>query len=161
MRQHTGSTLKIVLTIRKKITKVKKKSKQKNFWSFIRNLRKDSAGAAPFRIQGDTFSDPSDKAKILNEQFSTVFTQDPPGSMPDKGPSFFPSMSQIDISTPGVKKVLDNLKSHKASGPDSIPTIVLKEQSNEIAPILQIIFQIYITTGQVLDDWKKLTWLQY
>ena len=64
-------------------------------------------------------------------------------------------MSQIDISTPGIKKVLDNLKPHKASGPDSIPPIVLKELSNEIAPILQIIFQISLTTGQVLDDWKE------
>ena len=53
--------------------------------------------------------------------------------MPDKGPSSFPSMPQIEISTPGVKKLLDNLKPHKASGPDSIPPTVLKELSNEIS----------------------------
>ena len=41
---------------------------------------------------------------------------------PDKGPSSFPSMPQIEISTPGVKKLLDNLKPHKASGPDSFDT---------------------------------------
>ena len=55
----------------------------------------------------------------------------------------------------GIKKLLDNLKPHKASGPDSIPPTVLKELSNEIAPILQIIFQISLTTGQVPDDWKE------
>ena len=33
--------------------------------------------------------------------------------------------------------------------------MVLKELRNEIAPILQIIFQIYLTTGQVPDDWKE------
>ena len=64
-------------------------------------------------------------------------------------------MLQIDISTPAVKKLLDNLKSHKTSGPDSIPPMVLKELSNEIAPILQIIFQIPPTTRQVQDDWKQ------
>ena len=32
--------------------------------------------------------------------------------------------------------------------------MVLKELSNEIAPILQIIFQISLTTGQVPDGWK-------
>ena len=118
-------------------------------------MRKDSAGVAPLHSQGDTFSDASNKAKILNNQFSSVFTQEPIGSMPDKGPSSFPSMPQIEISTPGVKKLLDNLKPHKASGPDSIPPTVLKELSNEIAPILQIIFQISLTTGQVSDDWKE------
>ena len=49
-------------------------------------------------------------------------------------------MPQFEISTPGVKKLLDNSKPHKASGPDSIPPMVLKELGNEIAPILQIIF---------------------
>ena len=29
-------------------------------------MRKDSAGIAPLRSQGDTFSDASDKSKILN-----------------------------------------------------------------------------------------------
>ena len=50
---------------------------------------------------------------------------------------------------------MDNLKPHKASGPDIIPPMVLKELSNEIAPMLQIIFQISLTTGQVPDDWKE------
>ena len=67
-------------------------------------MRKDSAGVALLRSQGDTFSDASDKAKILNKQFSSVFTQEPPGSMPDKGLNSFPFMPQIDISTPGVQK---------------------------------------------------------
>ena len=59
------------------------------------------------------------------------------------------SMAQIDISTSGVKLLLDNLKPHKASGPDSIPPMIVKELGNEIAPILQIISQISLTTGQV------------
>ena len=72
-------------------------------------MRKDSAGVAPLCRQGDTFSDASDKATILNNQFSSVFTQEPIGSMPDKGPRFFPSMPQIDISILDDKKLLDNL----------------------------------------------------
>ena len=59
-------------------------------------------------------------------------------------------MPQIDILAN-----LDNLKPHKASSPDSIPPIVLKELGKEIAPILQIIFQMSLTTGQVSDDWKE------
>ena len=33
--------------------------------------------------------------------------------------------------------------------------MILKELSNEIAPILQIIFQISLTAGQVPDGWKE------
>ena len=33
--------------------------------------------------------------------------------------------------------------------------MALKELSKEIAPILQIIFQIPLTTWQVPDDWKE------
>ena len=43
----------------------------------------------------------------------------------------------------------------KSSGSDSIPTIVLKELSNEIAPLLKMIFRCSATTGQVPEDWKK------
>ena len=121
-------------------------------------MQKDSAGVAPLRSQRDTFSNFSDKAKILNNLFSSVFTQESTGSMPDKGPSSFPSIPQIEIPTPRFKQILDNLKPPKASGPDSIPPMVLKELSNEISNeisiILQIIFQNSLTTGQVPDDWK-------
>ena len=68
-------------------------------------MRKDSVGVAPLRSQGDTFSDASDKAKILNKQFSSVITQEPPGSMPDKGPSSFPSMPKLIFLLLALKKL--------------------------------------------------------
>ena len=118
-------------------------------------MRKYSAGVAPLFSQGETFSDAPDKAKILNNKFRSVFTQEPIGSMPDKESSSLLYLPQIAISTLSVKKHLDNLKPHKASGPDSISPMVLKELINEIAPILQIIFQISFTTGQVPDDGEE------
>ena len=60
--------------------------------------------------------------------------------MPDKGPSPFKIIPDIELSTSGVQKLLDNQKTHKASGPDSIPPMVLKELSNEIAPLLEMIY---------------------
>ena len=71
--------------------------------------------------------------------------------MPAKGPSSFSSMPQIDISTPGVKMLLDNLKPHKASGPNSIPPMVLMELSNEIAPLANHSFFPFFTTWSVVQ----------
>ena len=75
--------------------------------------------------------------------------------MPDKGPSPYPMMPNIELTVSGIKKLLDNLKPQKASGPDSISPMVLKELSNEIAPILEIIFRFSLRTGEVPDDWKE------
>ena len=44
---------------------------------------------------------------------------------------------------------------HKATGPDTIPPTVLKELSHQISPILEIIFNKSLQTGQVPNDWKE------
>ena len=62
-------------------------------------------------------------------------------------------MSDIIIDSNGILKVLANLKTDKASGPDEIKPIVLKELGNEISPVIQIIFEKYLQTGQLPKDW--------
>ena len=53
--------------------------------------------------------------------------------MPEK----FPSINNIKVDIVGVEKLLKNLETNKASGPDQISNIVLKECSNDLAPILR------------------------
>ena len=45
-------------------------------------------------------------------------------------------MGEITVDPNGVLKLLNNLKIHKAPGPDGLSARVLKECSSEIAPIL-------------------------
>ena len=51
-----------------------------------------------------------------------------------------PAMEAFDISVAGILKLLKNLKPGKASGPDRLKPILLKELREEIAPIIQVIF---------------------
>ena len=60
----------------------------------------------------------------------------------------------IFILVSGVTNLLQNINSHKATGPGGIPAYFLKEFSNEIAPILTLIFQCSIQQGTLLDEWK-------
>ena len=53
-----------------------------------------------------------------------------------------------------TKYLLQNINSHKAIGPDGIPVYFLKEFSNEITPILTLVFQCSIQQGTLLDEWK-------
>ena len=49
-------------------------------------------------------------------------------------------MGDITVDPKGVAKLLDALNVHKASGPDGLNARVLKERSNEISPILTLIY---------------------
>ena len=59
----------------------------------------------------------------------------------------YPDMTNINIETQGVEKLLKNINTKKACGPDMISNIVLKECASELAPELSHIFQLSIDTG--------------
>ena len=54
----------------------------------------------------------------------------------------------------GVKKILEGLNLHKASGPDVISSCFLKEMAPSISPALTLIFQASYDQGIVPTDWK-------
>ena len=92
---------------------------------------------------------------LLNAQYTSVFQDEDEASIPDLGPSPYPSMPTIKVTENGVKKLLHKLNPKKAVGPDKVPTRILRDYADEVAPILQTIFQQSLDTGVVPDDWKK------
>ena len=56
------------------------------------------------------------KAEMLNDQFSSVFTHEDTASIPELGPSPFKEMPSIKVSEAGVLKLSKDLKKRKASG---------------------------------------------
>jgi hypothetical protein len=50
---------------------------------------------------------------------------------------------------------LKKLDPTKANGPDQIPTRILKEAYNEIAPFLTIILRQSLITGELFEDWRQ------
>ena len=70
--------------------------------------------------------------KALNSQYTSQFTREPDGHLPDIDSHPVSSMPDIDFTLPGIQKLLNNLNPTKASGPDLVPALAFKE----IAPIL-------------------------
>jgi hypothetical protein len=69
--------------------------------------------------------------------------------MPDKGQSKYPS------NTKGVFKLLKDLNPHKATGPDCIPSCILKIVADELAPILtQLLYPYSLAEGEIPSDWR-------
>ena len=64
-------------------------------------------------------------------------------------------MPSIEVTVPGVEKLLRDLNPHKAAGPDQISPAILKNLSHQIAPILQNIFNKSLATGELPEIWKQ------
>ena len=127
----------------------------KRFWSMMKHSRSDNSGIAPLRDNGQLFTDPKEKANILNRQFESVFTREcelTDDILPASSPHS--SAPEINITEPGVLKLLLKLQPHKAAGPDTISPRVLKEVAHAAAPALTTIFQHSLKTGNVPSDWR-------
>ena len=93
-------------------------------------------------------------AETLNNQFKSVFTTEDIYSIPDMPESPYPPITDINITTPGVYKLLSEIDPHKAPGPDTLPGYFLKCTATEIAPILTHMFQQSLSTGDIPSQWK-------
>ena len=96
------------------------------------------------------------KAEILNDQFSSVYTnEDSPPTQRLIGPSSYSDMPPISVHVNGVAKMLNALNPHKATGPDQVPARILKETAYNIAPAMTLLFQASLLQGQIPSDWSE------
>lgn len=66
-----------------------------------------------------------------------------------------PDIPVVDIQIEDVTKLLQELDSRKATGPDGIPANLLKQTALQTAPLLTlIIIKASTEQGKLLDDWK-------
>ena len=104
----------------------------RDFWRIANSvLNKDKSAIHPLFNGPEVLSSASDKAKLLAKNFFKNSNLDDSGiSLP-----VFPSRSNLklhntSITPKMVKKVITNLESSKASGPDCIPVVILKNCEN-------------------------------
>ena len=103
----------------------------------------------------EVFSSASKKAKLFAENFSKNSNLDDSGiSLP-----VFPSrtnlkLHNISVTPKMVKKVIMNLDLSKASGPDCIPVVVLKNCVLELSYILAELFNRCLKESCSPDFWK-------
>ena len=153
------------------------KCDSKKLFSFLKNSRCDQQGTPPLKHDNILYSDTKTKANLFNQQFNSVFTPKEPLSLsrlasmrvqdlkkagglpsdttPDSLQDSATNMPEINISENGLMKLLQNLKPGKAAGPDKLKPLLLRELREEIAPIIQIIFDRSLKTGKLPADWMK------
>ena len=128
----------------------------KPFYGYVKSQQQDSQGVSPLRAHGQLFSDATSKARMLSEQFKSVFTKDDPTVPTTRLPGpHFPNISPVTVEPHGVEKLLLAINPRKASGPDEIPARILQCLAAEIAPALSAIFSQSLQTAELPTQWKK------
>ena len=118
-------------------------------------LNKGKSAIPPLFSRPEVLSSASDKVKLFAKNFSKNSNLDGSGiSLP-----VFPSrtnlkLHNISITPNMVKKVITNLDSSKASDPDCIPVVVLKNCEAELSYILAKLFNKCLEESCFPDCWK-------
>ena len=95
-----------------------------------------------------------EKSNILQDQFSSVYTREPPGDIPRIEPKTKKYLSDVLVTTEMVKKELQSLDTSKSTGPDHIHPRLLKELAEHISnPITQLLNKT-IKNQVIPTDWK-------
>ena len=127
-----------------------------DFWRIANSALNKGKSAIPPLFNGpEVLSSASDKVKLFAENFSKN------SNLYESGISLhvFPSrtnlkLHNISVSPKMVKKVIMNLDLSKASGPDCIPVVVLKNCDPEISYILAELFNKCLKESCFPDCWK-------
>ena len=127
-----------------------------DFWRIANSvLNKGKFAVPPLFNRLEMLSSASDKAKLFAENFSLNSNLDDSGiSLP-----VFPSRTNlklynVSVTPKMVRKVVMNLDLSKASGPNCIPVVVLKNCEPELSYILAELFNKCLTESCFPGCWK-------
>ena len=92
---------------------------QQHVRTYVKSKKKDPCSVSPLRSEGVLMLNATGTPNILNNQYCSVFTKEDTTNIPSKGPSQTPDIPTINVSVNTLKTLLQELKPHKASGPDN------------------------------------------
>ena len=127
-------------------------SNPKVFWRYINSNRKNKDGIAPLSTDNINFeTNNKNKADMLNNFFSSVFTVEDLNNIPDTTPG--EKSNNCFISDIIVTELL-KLKINKSPGPDKLFPLLLFILSEELALPITILFNKSLETGVLPSAWK-------
>ena len=137
----------------------KSKTNPKPFWSHVRGRLKTKEGVAP--LLGNPkdktsmkFSD-EEKANILLQQFSSVFTHEPDGDVPTMPSRTTAILEMISVTVDMVEEEIKAMNLNKSCGPDDIHPRMLRELVSFISLPITILLNRTMNEGVIPQDWKK------
>ena len=137
--------------------KIEKSIKQnsKGFWKLVRQKTKVNTGITDLVVDGKTVTSDIEKAEALNNYFSSVFTIENLGNIPQVTTRVDTVQEELSITEVKLIEILNKLKVDKSPGPDKIHNRVLYEIRYEIVGFLTYMQDFSLNNGQVPKRWKE------
>jgi Reverse transcriptase (RNA-dependent DNA polymerase) len=128
----------------------------KPFYAYLKSKLKNKTPVGPLKDgQGRVVNDSAGMARMLNEFFSSVFTEERDGPVPAaEACQVDEPLREVRADEQTVRKKIMALKPASAPGPDGIGSMLLKELVDQVTLPLVKIFNSSMATGVVPDDWK-------
>ena len=128
---------------------------QKPFWQWLKSIRSGLCTIPDIHFANRILKTAGDKAKALNNFFTSVFTIETTGANPALPPRSLIEISCIRFKPDNVCNLLRKIDPSKSPGPDGIPGLLLKEGAPQIAEPLSKLFNPSLATGQLPSDWTR------
>jgi hypothetical protein len=118
------------------------------FFSYVKKKSKSRPEVGPLTDKhGATVTEDEKMAGILNNYFSSVFTQENVTDLPKASTLQVDApLTSVPITAHEVKKKIKNLRKEAAAGPDEIGPRILQELVEEVAEPLVMIFRASMST---------------
>jgi hypothetical protein len=132
------------------------KANPSRFYKYVRSKTNTKAGIGNLTVNGQEAQSDTEKADMLNSFFSSVFTNEDKGELPEFEEREFTTILDNIYFTPiDVQKILARQNPNKAPGPDKIHPRLLRELNKELAVPLTTLFSLSIKEGTVPSLWKQ------
>ena len=147
---------KLAYTNRTKEPITSQKIGSRDFWRIANSIfNKGKSAIPPLFNSPEVLFSASDKAKLFAEKFSKNSSLDGSDiSLPVFPATTYLKLHNISVTPKLVEKVIMNLDLSKASGPDCIPVVVLKNCEPELSYILAKLFNKCMKESFFPDCWK-------
>jgi len=131
----------------------------KSFFAYARSKSKSNVRVGALENgQGQLTTNPQEKAEILNDFFSSVFTKEDVSNIPTPDSVFTGSSSDrlcdIDVDSSSISDKLSNLRPDKAPGDDNLSPRLIRALSSVLAVPISMIFRKSLDTSCVPRDWR-------
>ena len=142
------------LDIEKSEQKILDSGNIKHFYNFVNSKLTSKNSIPPLKSNNKLYSDPREKANLLQDHFASVFTIDDK-NLPAFGIKTDKILDNFRICEETVLKALKKLPTKTSCGPDGIPPLIIKKVARSISLPLSKIFDLSVQTGILPNQWLE------
>ena len=130
----------------------------KQWWNIASSIlnRQKSSSYPPLVVGNEIVTGSKEKAEMFNEYFTSFATLDSSNvQLPISNEDQYNILSNIEITESEVRDLIHCMDTGKASGPDQVPPMLLKQAGSCIVPSLTRLFNLSLSKHIFPRNWKK------